>query len=73
MNSMRFERESDFKKEIEIITPFSKWCNTTFTKLGKNEVDFSLKREGKIVAYAEVKDYSIESTKYPTQIISVFF
>ena len=67
----RFETDKDLKNEIEIIERFSKYCNTTYKKLGDNEIDFALSRDGKIVAYVEIKNYTVASTKFPTQIIAI--
>jgi len=57
---MRFEKESDIKRELKAIEFFINKYNLDYKKLGEWDIDFSLhkfneNKIGKLVGYAEVK------------------
>jgi hypothetical protein len=52
---MRFETKKDLDKELNCIDFFCDTFDITFEKLGENDIDFSLYKDGKLIAYAEVK------------------
>lgn len=52
---MRFEKESDIKRELKAIEFFINKYNLDYKKLGKWDIDFSLHKNNKLVGYAEVK------------------
>lgn len=57
---MRFEKESDIKRELKAIEFFCGKYDLDYKKLGEWDIDFSLhknnfKASGKLVGYAEVK------------------
>lgn len=52
---MRFETNKDLDRELNCIDLFCDTFDITFEKLGENDIDFSLYKDGKLIAYAEVK------------------
>lgn len=52
---MRFEKESDIKREIKAIEFFINKYNLDYKKLGEWDIDFSLHKNNVLVGYAEVK------------------
>ena len=52
---MRFEKESDIKRELKAIEFFINKYNLDYKKLGEWDIDFSLHKNNKLVGYAEVK------------------
>jgi hypothetical protein len=52
---MRFETNKDLDRELNCIDLFCDTFGITFEKLEKNDIDFSLYKDGKLIAYAEVK------------------
>jgi hypothetical protein len=52
---MRFETNKDLDRELNCINLFCHTFDITFEKLTENDVDFSLYKDGKLIAYAEVK------------------
>ncbi len=57
---MRFEKDSDIRRELKAIEFFCGTYNLDYKKLGEWDIDFSLhkfneNRSGKLVGYAEVK------------------
>tara|TARA_B100002019_G_scaffold238531_1_gene213664 strand:+ start:269 stop:679 length:411 start_codon:yes stop_codon:yes gene_type:complete len=52
---MRFEKESDIKRELKAIEFFINKYNLDYKKLGEWDIDFSLHKENKLIGYAEVK------------------
>lgn len=68
---VRFETEADLQREREVIEVFAKATNSTYVKLGDNEIDFKMERGGKVVAYVEVKTYTADVKDYDTQVIAI--
>ena len=52
---MRFEKESDIRRELKAIEFFINKYNLDYKKLGEWDIDFSLHKENKLIGYAEVK------------------
>jgi len=52
---MRFEKESDIKRELKAIEFFINKYNLDYKKLGEWDIDFSLHKNNILVGYAEVK------------------
>lgn len=52
---MRFEKESDIKRELKAIEFFINKYNLDYKKLGDWDIDFSLHKNNVLVGYAEVK------------------
>ena len=52
---MRFETEADLDRETKCIEFFCNKFGLTYIKLDKNDVDFALYKDGKLISYAEVK------------------
>ena len=52
---MRFEKESDIKRELKAIEFFINKYNLDYKKLGEWDIDFSLHKNNNLVGYAEVK------------------
>ena len=52
---MRFEKESDIKRELKAIKFFINKYNLDYKKLGDWDIDFSLHKNNVLVGYAEVK------------------
>lgn len=52
---MRFEKESDIKRELKAIEFFINKYNLDCKKLGEWDIDFSLHKNNILVGYAEVK------------------
>ena len=53
---MRFEKQTDLKREQKAIKLFTERFNGGFIKLGENDVDFRiLAKDGTVIGYAEVK------------------
>lgn len=52
---MRFEKESDIKRELKAIEFFINKYNLDYKKLGEWDIDFSLYKNNILVGYAEVK------------------
>jgi hypothetical protein len=52
---MRFETTKDLKREYETMNYFCQKYNLDFKKLDKNDVDFELQKDGKIIGYVEIK------------------
>ncbi len=52
---MRFEKESDIKRELKAIEFFINKYNLDYKKLGEWDIDFSLHKNNVLVGYAEVK------------------
>jgi hypothetical protein len=52
---MRFETNKDLDRELNCIDLFCDTFGITFEKLGENDIDFGLYKDGKLIAYAEVK------------------
>lgn len=57
---MRFEKDSDIRRELKAIEFFCGTYNLDYKKLGEWDIDFSLhkfneNKSGKLVGYAEVK------------------
>jgi len=67
---MDSETQFDRDNEIDVIRKFCNKKNCDFTKLPKYELDFLIHREGKGLAFAEVKCRTHKFTDFNTQIIS---
>lgn len=52
---MRFETNKDLDRELNCIELFCNTFKLTYSKLTENDVDFSLYKDEKLIAYAEVK------------------
>ena len=52
---MRFETNKDLDRELNCIELFCNTFKLTYSKLTDNDIDFSLYKDGKLIAYAEVK------------------
>ena len=52
---MRFENKADLDRELRCIEFFCNTFGLTYTKLGENDIDFSLYKNGELICYAEVK------------------
>lgn len=52
---MRFEKESDIKRELKAIEFFINKYNLDYKKLGEWDIDFSLHKNNILIGYAEVK------------------
>ena len=52
---MRFETNKDLDRELNCIELFCNTFDIRFEKLTENDIDFSLYKDGKLIAYAEVK------------------
>ena len=52
---MRFEKESDIRRELKAIEFFINKYNLDYKKLGEWDIDFSLHKNNNLVGYAEVK------------------
>lgn len=52
---MRFENKADLERELGCIEFFCNTFGLTYTKLGENDIDYSLHKNGKLLYYAEVK------------------
>jgi len=52
---MRFETNKDLDRELNCIDLFCDTFGITFEKLNENDIDFSLYKDEKLIAYAEVK------------------
>lgn len=68
---MRFETKQDLQNEHEVINEFYRFTDSMPKKLDKNDIDYALYRDNKLVAYAEVKCYTSPSNKYGFQILSM--
>lgn len=66
---MRFETKADLDRETKCIQFFCNKFGLTYTKLDENDVDFSLHKDGQLIAYAEVKGRNKNiSEAYPLPI-----
>ncbi len=61
---MRFETQADLDREEAVIKRIAN--GQKYTKLGENDLDYEIDN----IAYIEIKNFTIPSTKYPTQLIS---
>jgi hypothetical protein len=52
---MRFENKADLERELGCIEFFCNTFGLTYCKLGENDIDFSLHKNGELISYAEVK------------------
>ena len=52
---MRFETNKDLDRELNCIELFCNKFKLTYSKLNENDIDFSLYKDKKLIAYAEVK------------------
>ena len=52
---MRFETNKDLDRELNCIELFCNTFKLTYSKLNENDIDFSLYKDEKLIAYAEVK------------------
>lgn len=52
---MRFETNKDLDRELNCIELFCNTFKLTYSKLTDNDIDFSLYKDEKLIAYAEVK------------------
>jgi hypothetical protein len=52
---MRFETLKDLQNEYEAITVFCDLYDLECVKLGENDIDFSIIKNGNIIGYAEIK------------------
>ena len=52
---MRFETKADLDRETKCIQFFCSKFGLTYVKLDENDVDFSLHKDGQLIAFAEVK------------------
>ena len=53
--SIRFENKKDLDREIKAAKLFCNEYGLTYEKLGMNDVDFKIYKDGKFVFYLEVK------------------
>ena len=66
---MRFEKKEDLERELKCIDFFCNTFELTYTKLGENDIDYSLHKNGKLLYYAEVKGRNRNiSDAYPLPI-----
>ena len=66
---MRFETNKDLDRELNCIDLFCHTFGITFEKLNENDIDFSLYKDEKLIAYAEVKGRNRNiSEAYPLPI-----
>jgi hypothetical protein len=66
---MRFETNKDLDRELNCIDLFCDTFGITFEKLNENDIDFSLYKDEKLIAYAEVKGRNRNiSEAYPLPI-----
>jgi len=68
--TMRFESNTDLKRERVAIEKFVSRFGGTFKKLGPNDVDYRVyDKSGELIAYAEVKGrYRDIDTAYPLPV-----
>ena len=52
---MRYENDSHLERENRAIEKFAQMFNLSFTKLGRNDVDFQVFKEDKLIGFVEVK------------------
>jgi hypothetical protein len=64
------EKKEDLENEIAVIKEFGKAMKCEYQKLPKFDVDFLLARNGKVVAFAEVKCRTHSFNAFPTQMLS---
>lgn len=66
---MRFETKADLDRETKCIQFFCDKFGLTYVKLDENDVDFSLHKDGQLIAFAEVKGRNKNiSEAYPLPI-----
>jgi len=66
---MRFENKADLERELVCIEFFCNTFGLTYTKLGENDIDYSLHKNGDLISYAEVKGRNRDiSDAYPLPI-----
>jgi hypothetical protein len=53
--SVRFENNKDLERELGCIEFFCNTFGLTYSKLGENDIDFSIYKNGELISYAEVK------------------
>lgn len=66
---MRFENKTDIERELKCISFFCSEYGLMYRKLGENDIDFSIHKNGKLISYVEVKGRNKKvSEAYPLPI-----
>ena len=66
-----FETESDLNNELYVIKEFCKSKKCEYSKLPKWDLDFLIHKNGKGVAFVEVKCFNNSYSKFDTQMINL--
>jgi hypothetical protein len=66
---MRYETPEDLKRERAVMDRTCARWRCEAQKLGPDEIDFQLVRDGRVVAYAEVKTRHNARDAYPTYCV----
>jgi len=66
-----FETKENLAKEKKVIEAFCKLFGCSAMKMPQWDVDFLLYRDGKAIAFAEVKNYTCSSNQYREGILSL--
>lgn len=66
---MRFENDSHIERENRAIEKFTELFNLSFTKLGRNDIDFQVFQKDTLIGFVEVKGrHTNLSDAYPLPI-----